>query len=59
MEESPCIGFKPPAQTPCDVLIGVLCIRCDAFDAVSNAVDWQQPYSALKPPRGFASSRMN
>jgi hypothetical protein len=34
MEEGACIGFEPPAQPPCDVLIGVLCIRCEAFDAV-------------------------
>jgi len=34
MEENACIWFKPPTQTPCDVLICLLGIGCNAFDAV-------------------------
>ena len=39
MEEKACIGLQPPAQTPGNMLIGVLCIRCEAFDAVRAKPD--------------------
>ena len=49
MEEKACIRFKTPAQAPCDVLIGILGIRCVAFDAVLS-----KPYLRIKPLFGRA-----